>query len=409
MRCRSKSDSSSSSSPPRSLFSSYKSGEFLLHGKTLACVSLMSSGTHESSKVSSLSKRYDKNIQKKTISRRIYRRKGKKTEKKHNDHILYNQKENSIVPNVQIEIRFIIIIFFSASIALLIGASKGGNYVYDGLYVVEEYWQETGSHGKLVFKYKLKRIPGQPELSWKVVKQTKKSENREGLCRLDISEGHERLPICAVNEIDDEEHADPSKGMRLHEAMHGEELDLRVWIRFKLEIFKTESRGWGVSSLSSIPSGVFICEYVGELLEDKEAERRTGNDEYLFDIGNKYDNTLAEGMSKLIPGMEKEKEEEDGGDGGETTGFTVDAAKKGNIGRFINHSCSPNLYAQNVLYDHEDKRIPHVMLFAMDNIPPLQELTYHYNYMIDQVRDVNGNIKKKICYCGSSECTGRLY
>ncbi|CAH2061453.1 unnamed protein product [Thlaspi arvense] len=177
-------------------------------------------------------------------------------------------------------------------------------------------------------------------------------------------------------------------------------------IRFKLEIFKTESRDWGVRSLSSIPSGSFICEYVGELLEDKEAERRTGNDEYLFDIGNKYDNTLAEGMSKLMPGLEKEKEEEDGG---ETTGFTVDAAKKGNIGRFINHSCSPNLYAQNVLYDHEDKRIPHVMLFAMDNIPPLQELTYHYNYMIDQVRDVNGNIKKKICYCGSSECTGRLY
>ncbi|CAH2061470.1 unnamed protein product [Thlaspi arvense] len=61
----------------------------------------------------------------------------------------------------------------------------------------------------------------------------------------------------------------------------------------------------------------------------------------------------------------------------DTFGFTVDAAKKGNIGRFINHSCSPNLYAQNVLYDHEDKRIPHVMLFAMDNIPPLQELQLH--------------------------------
>ncbi|CAH2061469.1 unnamed protein product [Thlaspi arvense] len=333
------------------------------------------------------------------------------------------------------------------------GASKGGNYVYDGLYVVEEYWQETGSHGKLVFKYKLKRIPGQPELLWKVVKQTKKSENREGLTS---QKG-------AVNEIDDEEPPPfiytakmiypkwltriPPKGCgctkRCTEsrncacvAKNGGEIPynydgnivypksliyecgplckcppacyLRVTqrgIRFKLEIFKTESRGWGVRSLSSIPSGSFICEYVGELLEDKEAERRTGNDEYLFDIGNKYDNTLAEGMSKLMPGMEKEKEEEDGGDGGETTGFTVDAAKKGNIGRFINHSCSPNLYAQNVLYDHEDKRIPHVMLFAMDNIPPLQELTYHYNYMIDQVRDVNGNIKKKICYCGSSECT----
>ncbi|KAJ4712642.1 Histone-lysine N-methyltransferase, H3 lysine-9 specific protein [Melia azedarach] len=93
----------------------------------------------------------------------------------------------------------------------------------------------------------------------------------------------------------------------------------------------------------------------------------------------------------------------------EDGGFTIDAAQYGNVGRFINHSCSPNLYAQNVLYDHEDKRMPHIMLFAAENIPPLQELTYHYNYVIDQVHDSYGNIKKKICSCGSSECTGRLY
>uniref|UniRef100_F6H7Z2 Histone-lysine N-methyltransferase, H3 lysine-9 specific SUVH6 n=2 Tax=Vitis TaxID=3603 RepID=F6H7Z2_VITVI len=93
----------------------------------------------------------------------------------------------------------------------------------------------------------------------------------------------------------------------------------------------------------------------------------------------------------------------------EDAGFTIDAAQYGNVGRFINHSCSPNLYAQNVLYDHDNKRIPHIMLFAAENIPPLQELTYHYNYTIDQVRDSNGNIKKKSCYCGSDECTGRMY
>ncbi|CAF1860801.1 histone-lysine N-methyltransferase, H3 lysine-9 specific SUVH6-like isoform X1 [Brassica napus] len=343
------------------------------------------------------------------------------------------------------------------------GDKKGRSYVYDGLYFVETFWQETGSHGKLVFKFKLRRMPGQPELAWKVVKNTKKAEERVGLCRIDISEGHERLPICAVNEIDDEEPPSfiytvkmiypdwcrpiPPKGCRCTRrcaeakdcacvAKNGGEIPynydgaivsaknliyecgplckcpascyLRVTqrgIKFPLEIFKTESRGWGVRSLSSIPSGSFICEYVGELLEDKEAERRTGNDEYLFDIGNRYDNSLAEGMSKLMP----ETQPAMGGDDDEMSGFTIDAAKKGNIGRFINHSCSPNLYAQNVLYDHEDTRIPHVMFFAMDNVPPLQELTYHYNYMIDQVRDSNGNIKKKICYCGSSDCTGRLY
>ena len=87
----------------------------------------------------------------------------------------------------------------------------------------------------------------------------------------------------------------------------------------------------------------------------------------------------------------------------------IDAVEYGNVGRFVNHSCSPNLYAQNVLYDHEDKRMPHKMLFAAENISPLQELTYHYSYVIDQVYDSSGNIKKKSCFCGFSESTGRLY
>ncbi|GAY62176.1 hypothetical protein CUMW_215700 [Citrus unshiu] len=59
-------------------------------------------------------------------------------------------------------------------------------------------------------------------------------------------------------------------------------------IKVQLEIIKTEARGWGVTSLNSIPSGSFICEYAGELLEEKEAKRRTSNDEYLFDVGNNY-------------------------------------------------------------------------------------------------------------------------
>lgn len=314
------------------------------------------------------------------------------------------------------------------------------HYVYDGLYLVEEFWKETGSHGKNVFKFKMRRIPGQPELSWKVLKISKKSKLRDGLCNFDISEGKERFPIYAVNELDDEKpppfiytaqmiypdwcrpippkccgckkRCSESKNCACV-AKNGGELPynydgaiviakpmvyecgplcncppscyLRVTqqgIKFQLEIFKTESRGWGVRSLNSIPSGSFICEYAGELLEDKEAERLAGKDEYLFDIGKEED---------------------------ETSGFTIDAARKGNVGRFINHSCSPNLYAQNVLYDHVEKRIPHVMFFAMDNIPPLEELSYHYNYRIDQVSDSNGNIKKKNCYCGSSDCTGRLY
>ena len=95
--------------------------------------------------------------------------------------------------------------------------------------------------------------------------------------------------------------------------------------------------------------------------------------------------------------------------GNEDIGYTIDAKCMGNVARFINHSCSPNLFAQNVLYDSDDLRFPHVMLFAMENIPPMRELTYDYNYTVGQVLDASGNIKSKACYCGASDCKGRLY
>jgi [histone H3]-lysine9 N-trimethyltransferase EHMT len=130
----------------------------------------------------------------------------------------------------------------------------------------------------------------------------------------------------------------------------------------------------------------YVSIHTGEVLEDEEATQ-AWNDEYLFDIGRKYrDENLC---------WERQ--------------FTIDGARCGNVGRFINHSCSPNLYAQNVLWDHDDMRMPHVMFFAAENIPPLQELTCDYNYKIGSVRDDNGVEKVKHCYCGSSVCRGRLY
>ncbi|KAF8412468.1 hypothetical protein HHK36_000432 [Tetracentron sinense] len=337
-------------------------------------------------------------------------------------------------------------------------------YTYDGLYLVEKYWQQRGQYGTFVFKFQLRRIPGQPELALREVKKSNKSRIREGLCVDDISQGKEEMPICAVNTIDDEKpplfsyitnviypegyNPNPPRGCDcINGCSDSEKCSCAVKnggeipfnyngaiveakpliyecgpsckcppschnrvsqhsIKFQLEIFKTESRGWGVRSLTSIPSGSFICEYIGELLQDKEAEERTGNDEYLFDIGHNYnDHALWDGLSTLIPDLQSSSLCEVV----EDVGFTIDAVQQGNVGRFINHSCSPNLYAQNVLYDHDDKRMPHIMFFAAENIPPLQELTYHYNYMIGQVRDSDGNIKEKSCYCGSLECTGRLY
>jgi [histone H3]-lysine9 N-trimethyltransferase EHMT len=82
--------------------------------------------------------------------------------------------------------------------------SKGkqiSTFTYDGLYNVVEYWQES-LNGSIVFKFKLQRIPGQPQLALHVVKGAKKSKVREGLLLSDISDGAERIPICVINTID---------------------------------------------------------------------------------------------------------------------------------------------------------------------------------------------------------------
>lgn len=52
--------------------------------------------------------------------------------------------------------------------------------------------------------------------------------------------------------------------------------------------------------------------------------------------------------------------------------FCIDAGSCGNVARFINHSCEPNLFVQCVLSSHHDIRLARIVLFAADNIPPMQ-------------------------------------
>ncbi|KAK1369410.1 histone H3-K9 methyltransferase [Heracleum sosnowskyi] len=312
---------------------------------------------------------------------------------------------------------------------------KCATFTYDGLYLVTKFWEERAKNGNLVYLFQLNRMQGQRKLNSSTLQKVGKSKARHALMN-DISWGKENIPIRVYNDIDDDkpptfdyitkmiypqplvslsgchcidgcsDHVQCSciikNGSMVPFNENGALLEAKPetivhecgpWckcppscknrvsqhgIKFQLEVFKTKAKGWGVRSRNFILSGSFICEYVGELLNDKQAEERIGLDEYLFDIGDE-------------------------------DGFAIDAARVGNIGRFINHSCSPNLFAQDVLYDHDDKMMPHVMLFATQNIPPFRELTYHYNYKIDHVYDSNGNVKKKTCNCGDAGCTGRLY
>ena len=56
-------------------------------------------------------------------------------------------------------------------------------------------------------------------------------------------------------------------------------------ISVRLQVFRTWGMGWGVRALADIPKGSFVCEYVGELISDSEADTR--EDSYLFDLDNR--------------------------------------------------------------------------------------------------------------------------
>ncbi|KAL2080122.1 hypothetical protein ACEWY4_023915 [Coilia grayii] len=88
---------------------------------------------------------------------------------------------------------------------------------------------------------------------------------------------------------------------------------------------------------------------------------------------------------------------------GEESCYIIDARHHGNVGRYINHSCDPNLFVQNVFVDTHDLRFPWVAFFTSKRVRAGTELTWDYNY---EVGSVEG--KLLLCCCGSERCTGRL-
>ncbi|XP_061381534.1 histone-lysine N-methyltransferase eggless isoform X1 [Danaus plexippus] len=83
--------------------------------------------------------------------------------------------------------------------------------------------------------------------------------------------------------------------------------------------------------------------------------------------------------------------------------YIMDAKVQGNIGRYLNHSCVPNVFVQNVFVDTHDPRFPWVAFFALRAVRAGGELTWNYNYDV-------GSVPGKVlyCYCGAPTCRGRL-
>lgn len=136
-----------------------------------------------------------------------------------------------------------------------------------------------------------------------------------------------------------------------------------------MQLFKTDGKGWGVRALKTIQKGSYVCEYVGEIITDLEADQRE-DDSYLFDLDNKDSET-----------------------------FCIDARGYGNIARFINHLCEPNLTPVKVFIDHQDLTFPRIAFFANRDIEADEELGFDYGEKFWIIK-----YKHFTCTCGSEKC-----
>ncbi len=158
------------------------------------------------------------------------------------------------------------------------------------------------------------------------------------------------------------------KQQELHQKM------MKLWKRAQspfCEVRGSDIHGRGVYATTFIPEGEKVIEYVGELIDKDESERRaTAQQEkserfgeaavYIFNINRSYD---------------------------------LDGNVPWNTARLINHSCDPNCEA---IID--GKRI---FIHAMRDIHPGEELTFDYGFDIDC-------FEEHPCLCGRSNCVGYI-
>ncbi|KAJ0235199.1 Histone-lysine N-methyltransferase [Hirschfeldia incana] len=341
-------------------------------------------------------------------------------------------------------------------------------YIYDGLYEVKESWVEKGKSGHNTFKYKLVRAPGQAPAfaSWIEIQKWKKGlPSRGGLILTDLTSGVESVGVSLVNEVDAENGpayftystmVNYSDSFKLTQPTYGCECGSsckpgnlnchcirknggdfpysgngvlvsrrpvvyecspsclcpgcknkvsQMGVKVKLEVFKTVNRGWGLRSWDPIRAGSFICIYAGEARDKSKVQQQTmANDDYTFDTTRvctpfrwNYEPALAD-----EDGSEEMSEEPE-----LPLPLVISAKNVGNVARFMNHSCSPNVFWQPVSYEHNGQLFLHVAFFAISHIPPMTELTYDYGVTRTSGSQVGSSLcGKKKCFCGSEFCRG---
>ena len=136
-----------------------------------------------------------------------------------------------------------------------------------------------------------------------------------------------------------------------------------------VSVILTEKKGYGLRANVDLKPHDFIFEYIGEVIAENAFRKRMVA----------YDD---EGI-KHFYFMSLSK------------GEFVDATKRGNLGRFCNHSCNPNCYVDKWVVNDKLR----MGIFAERYVKAGEELVFNYN--VDRY-----GADPQPCYCGESNCTG---
>ncbi|KAK3615546.1 histone methyltransferase set2 [Elasticomyces elasticus] len=136
-------------------------------------------------------------------------------------------------------------------------------------------------------------------------------------------------------------------------------------------VIKTEKKGYGLRANTNLKANDFIFEYIGEVIGENVFRRRM----------QQYDE---EGI-KHFYFMSL------------TKGEFVDATKRGNLGRFCNHSCNPNCYVDKWVVGEKLR----MGIFAERDVQAGEELVFNYN--VDRY-----GAEPQPCYCAEPNCTGYI-
>ncbi|EFX88606.1 hypothetical protein DAPPUDRAFT_41537 [Daphnia pulex] len=151
-----------------------------------------------------------------------------------------------------------------------------------------------------------------------------------------------------------------------------------------LALMDAGPKGIGLHCKVDLLKGAFVCEYAGEVIGAEEARRRyafqkeLGRRNYIFALREHFGKENCPTLTYIDP------------------------SSIGNIGRYINHSCDPNLLIVPV---RTDTVVPKLCLFARRNISALTELTFDYGGGIEPIQGVpDGWSGGTVCQCMASVC-----